>query len=153
MLAASANFAERDIGTHDNALGMDTTDIQVATTRGSVVPAGSPAVSTVLLNNQQGYGRVVVSHVLPVVNWPDAKIPGDAALTGDTLEGPALGLLIWDGIDPDGTGPDAAEPPISNSDTLREHHFQVVGTRARSDPAWLGPIPPATSWSTTSIWS
>jgi hypothetical protein len=89
---------------------MGTADLQVATTRGSILAL--PGGPTVLVNNQQGYGRVVVSQVLPVVNWPDLSVPGDAALTGDTPEGPALGLLLWDGIDPDGAGP-IREPPIA----------------------------------------
>src|SRR5262249_42144185 len=65
MLAASANFSEQLIGPDDNSVANGANDNQVATTRGSLVPV-TAGVNDVLVNNQQGFGRVIVSQVLPI---------------------------------------------------------------------------------------
>jgi len=142
MIAASANMTEQLIGLDQNSVGMDAGDVQVSTSRGSkITVTGS---DTVLVNAQQGYGRSIVNLVLPIANWPNVGVPPDGAVTGDTIEKPAIGLLVWDGIDPDRTvtppadGPYTAEPPISNVDVSHDHHFRVLGTsgQIRACLAW-----------------
>jgi hypothetical protein len=140
MLAASADFSEEQLGNAGNTAGLDPNDDQVARSRASLVTvSGSPQV---LGNNQQGYGRSVASHVLPIVNWPNETVPEDfAVISAGTPEKPALGLVVWDGVDPDGGGAATAEPAISNASTQHDHHFRVLGNagQIRACVAWPDP--------------
>ncbi|HEU5218804.1 MAG TPA: S8 family serine peptidase, partial [Gemmatimonadales bacterium] len=139
LLAASANFSEQQIGENATGAGRDGLDTQVMSTRGSVVTiSGNPRV---LGNNQQGYGRPIVSQVLPLVNWANVGIPPDGAITLDTIERPGLGLLVWEhGLDPDGAGSDVALPVFSG--TMQEHHFTVLGTQGEIRACLVWPDPP-----------
>jgi hypothetical protein len=99
-LVASANFME-NIGVSDLPIVADRLIAQSrALNMGSV--SGTPV--GVLGNNEQGYGRIQLSSVLPIPNWPPSKAIG----LPNTLEYPAAGLLIFDDI---GTG----APPINNT--------------------------------------
>ncbi|HEU5182321.1 MAG TPA: hypothetical protein VFW45_16160, partial [Candidatus Polarisedimenticolia bacterium] len=140
LLAASANFQEQLIGLNATTSGMDGLDAQVATTRGSVVTiSGTPRV---LGNNQQGYGRAIVSQVLPLVNWANVGIPPDGAITQDTIEKPGLGLLVWEhGVDPDGAGPDTALGVFTGA-TI-DHHFTVLGNQGEIRACVDWPDPPS----------
>ena len=102
-LVASANFLE-EIGT-----SFPTASDQVmATTRstnlGGVPAPGGPVDVGVIGNMEQGYGRVQISNVLPITNWPPARPIG----LPNTREYPSTGLFVIDDV---GTG----EPPINNT--------------------------------------
>jgi hypothetical protein len=143
-LVASANFLEEN-GT---AAYPTITDRFIAQARAGNLGTVAGANVGVLGNMEQGYGRVQLSNVLPIPNWPPA-IPIGAP---DTIEYPAAGLLVWDEI---ATG----EPPINNTTTLLERTFTVsapetiavTGGRAvtkgalRVALAW--PDPPSTTLS------
>jgi hypothetical protein len=102
-LVASANFMENLPTTWPT-----TSDLIMAQTRatdlGRVAAAGGEVDVGVLGNNDQGYGRIQLSNVLPIPNWPPARPIG----LPNTQEYPAAGLLIVDDV---GTG----EPPIDNA--------------------------------------
>jgi hypothetical protein len=110
-LVASANFLE-----HSSTVGYPTvTDKMIGQSRGGDLGTVAGASVGVLGNNEQGYGRVQLSSVLPIPNWPPATGVG----APDSMEWPAAGLLIYDDI---GTG----EPPIDNAGhTLVEKTFMV----------------------------
>ena len=142
MLAASANIAGQYLGAAMNSVGMDGFDAQITITRGSVVPVGAVPVNTVLLNNHQGFGRVIASQVLPIANWPFIIVPPDYVATGDSPERPALGLLIWDGVDPDGTGSAyTAVAPKTTGGTVN-YYFRVIGTTGQIRACLAWPDPP-----------
>jgi hypothetical protein len=109
-LVASANFLE------ENGTGQypTVTDKYVAQMRAGNLGVVAGANVGVLGNMEQGYGRVQLSNVLPIPNWPTAIAIG----APDTVEYPAAGLLVWDDV---ATG----EPPINNTTTLVEHTFTV----------------------------
>jgi Thrombospondin type 3 repeat/Subtilase family len=94
LLVASANFEEQS-GVTDFR---NDTERYVAQARAANLPGVG-----IIGNGEQGYGRIQVSNVLPIPNWPPFRPIG----TPDTLEYPAAGLLIYDDI---GTG----EPVINN---------------------------------------
>ncbi|HKB07369.1 MAG TPA: thrombospondin type 3 repeat-containing protein [Candidatus Polarisedimenticolia bacterium] len=99
-LVASANFLE-GIGVSDYPT---TTDKLLGFSRSLYLPTVSNVPVGVIGNNEQGYGRIQLSNILPIPNWPPATLIG----LPNTPEYPAAGLLIYDDM---GT----AEPPISNS--------------------------------------
>jgi Subtilase family/Thrombospondin type 3 repeat len=110
-LVASANFMEQG-GVTDFPTP---TDRMIGQSRGGNLGPVSGANVGVLGNNEQGYGRIQMSNVLPIPNWPTAIGIG----APDTVEYPAAGLIVYDDI---GTG----EPPIDNaSHTVVEHLFTV----------------------------
>jgi hypothetical protein len=71
----------------------------------------------VIGNNEQGYGRVQLSNVLPIPNWPPSRAIG----APDTLEYPAAGIVVYDDL---GT----AEPPINNTGHPTAVHTFVVNS-------------------------
>ncbi len=111
-IAASANFMEELQSEYPTA-----TDQAVAFGRAINIGNVSGFQVGIIGNNEQGYGRPVISSVLPLANWPAGKGIGSP----DTIEYPAAGLLIYDDI---ATG----EPPINNASpaTGNEHTFKVV---------------------------
>jgi hypothetical protein len=111
MLVASANFLEEN-----SPLGYPTpSDRTIAQTRAGNLGIISGTQVGVMGNMEQGYGRIHVSNVLPIPNWPPARGVGGP----DTIEYPAAGLVIWDEI---GT----AEPTINNTTrTVIEHTFTL----------------------------
>ncbi|HEU5181946.1 MAG TPA: thrombospondin type 3 repeat-containing protein [Candidatus Polarisedimenticolia bacterium] len=125
LLVASANFSEELIGLTSGAQGLDGSDVLADTTRATVVPiAGN------IGNNRQGFGRAIVSQVLPIVNWPNLPI-GEP----DTPEYPAPGLVVWDRI---GTN----EQTINNTSRIEiDHQFRVTSNvgQVRAALAWADP--------------
>src|SRR2546425_6158769 len=99
-LIASANFLEgipvNDYPNANDQLVGQSRSINLGSVGG--FPVG------VIGNNEQGYGRIQLSNVLPIPNWPPSKVIG----LPDTPEYPAAGLLIFDDI---ATG----EKPIGNN--------------------------------------
>jgi len=110
-LVAGANFHEES-----GATGYPTsTDRLIGQARAGNLGTVAGTDVGVMGNNEQGYGRVQVSSVLPIPNWPPARGVG----APDTVEYPAAGLLVYDDL---GTG----EPPIDNAaNTQTEKTFTV----------------------------
>jgi hypothetical protein len=111
-LIASANFLEQGSTTdfptnNDRILGQ---------TRATNVGSISGAPIGILGNNEQGYGRIQLSNVLPIPNWPSKFGVG----APDTVEHPAAGLILYDDMA-------TAEPPINNTRTAIVHEFDVNG--------------------------
>jgi hypothetical protein len=112
-LAASANFLE-EAGSDYQTVSDRRLGLARAVNFG--VPVG------VIGNNEQGYGRPVLTQVLPLANWPSSKGVG----APDTVEYPAAGLLIFDEL---ATG----EPAINNGTRQTiEHTFTVDGPSTRT---------------------
>ncbi len=115
-LAASANFLEEagtDYPTNTDRIAASSRSANLGTVEGT--PVG------VLGNNEQGYGRVVLSSVLPLANWPASKGIG----APNTVEYPAAGLIVYDEI---ATG----ELAINNDTrTSIEHSFLVNSDSTR----------------------
>ena len=114
-LAASADFNEGGLGTQ----GQDTNERNLRRTRamdlGTVL--GTPI--GIMGNSEQGYGRPVLTDVLPLANWSTDFVLHPAS--GLPREYPAAGLLVFDAIT---TG----EPLINNTtSTSRSHTFRVAG--------------------------
>ncbi len=136
-LVASANFLEQG-STTDFPTGSDRNLGQARALNLGVVQSESVGV---IGNNEQGYGRVQVSNVLPLPNWPPSRAIGSP----DVLEYPAAGLILFDDR---GTG----EPPIDNAaNTSVEHSFTVNSstTITRADGASavaLGALRIALAW-------
>jgi hypothetical protein len=118
-LVASANFMEYlvlDIPSPIPNASDQTLFFSRGTNLGTVgvVPVG------VIGNNVQGYGRVVISNLLPISAYPPTIGMGSP----DSLEYPAAGLLVYDML---GTG----EAPINNvGNTQTEKTFTVDGVNA-----------------------
>ncbi len=119
-LIASANFGNQ-LGT----TGQDDNEKNLRRTRsmdlGEPVPGAAVGV---MGNSEQGYGRVVLTQVLPLANWPH-----NFETTGWTVvpfinakEAATSGLLVWDDL---ATG----EPLISNSLTSVSHKFRVMSSQ------------------------
>src|SRR5262249_12180233 len=90
-LAASSDFAESGIGTQ----GQNYDDRNLRRTRALDVgaPGGTPV--GIIGNSEQGYGRPVLTQVLPLANWSkEFRLHHD----GTPFEYPAAGLLAWDSI-------------------------------------------------------
>ncbi len=115
-IAASANFEE--VGLTDYQFPGDK---QVGQARAADLGTVSGAEVGIIGNNEQGYGRPVVTSVLPLANWPTSKGIG----APNTLEYPSAGLLVWDEI---ATG----EPAINNTRLENVHTFRVEGANAFS---------------------
>lgn len=110
-LVASANFLEESgISGFPSVRARD-----IAQSRGGNLGFVAGANVGVLGNNEQGYGRIQLSNVLPIANWPPSKAIG----APNTIEYPPAGLLVFDDI---GTG----EPPIDNGSPLQaQRDFEV----------------------------
>jgi Thrombospondin type 3 repeat len=117
-LAASANF-------HDfvGVQGEDEGEKYLRRTRAMDMGNVRGVAVGVLGNSEQGYGRPVLTQVLPLANWPhDFQLDqGPTAIPADVTEHPAAGLLVWDDI---ATG----EPLINNTTTSKAHLFRLTGT-------------------------
>ncbi|HXH28635.1 MAG TPA: thrombospondin type 3 repeat-containing protein [Candidatus Polarisedimenticolia bacterium] len=119
-LAASANFNEFIGGTQGEDLG----EQDLRRTRAMDMGTVSGVFVGVMGNSEQGYGRPVLTQVLPLANWPDnfELDQGPLAVPALVTEHPAAGLLVWDAI---ATG----EPLINNTtNTSKSHLFKVNGT-------------------------
>jgi subtilase family protein/thrombospondin type 3 repeat protein len=126
MLVASANFSEELIGASSGGLSLDGNDVAVDTAR-----AVDLATVGIIGNNRQGYGRAIVSQVLPIATWPDVSLG-----LPNTPERPAIGLVVWDYV---GTN----EPTINNTSRIEiPHHFQMTSTSGQVRIALAWPDPP-----------
>ena len=118
-LAASADFNEGGIATQ----GQDNNERNLRRTRcldlGTVTGiGGSTAQVGIMCNSEQGYGRPVLTNVLPLADWPDQFVHHPDSLL--PREYPAAGLLVWDHRS---TG----EAPIDNgAHTTQSHVFRVA---------------------------
>jgi hypothetical protein len=113
-LAASADFNEGGIATQ----GQDNNERNLRRTRcldlGTV--AGTPI--GIMCNSEQGYGRPILTSVLPLANWSDLFVHHPSSFL--PKEYPAAGLLVWDQRS---TG----EAPIDNAaHTSQSHVFRVA---------------------------
>jgi hypothetical protein len=115
-IAASANFEEAGL-TDFQFPG----DKQVGQARALDMGTVSGAQVGILGNSEQGYGRPVVTSVLPLANWPTSKGIGSP----NTIEYPSAGLLVWDEI---ATG----ELAIKDTRLENVHTFRVEGANAFS---------------------
>jgi Thrombospondin type 3 repeat len=115
-LAASANFEElleSDYPTVSDRHVAFGRSVNIGTVAGTLVG--------VLGNMEQGYGRPVLTSVLPLANWPLSKGIGSP----QTVEYPAAGLIIYDTL---ATG----EGAINNTTrTQIEHTFTVNSETTR----------------------
>ncbi|MFQ5876510.1 MAG: S8 family serine peptidase [Acidobacteriota bacterium] len=124
-IAASANFLEQ-IGT-DYPTPSDRSVAFARAVNLSIVAGSNVGV---IGNNEQGYGRPVLTSVLPLANWPTGKGIGSP----DTVEYPAAGLIVYDEL---ATG----EPAIRHETRpVIEHDFVVD-----SDSTLLVPTPGGTA--------
>jgi subtilase family protein/thrombospondin type 3 repeat protein len=110
MIVASANFLE-ETGADYQTEG----DREIAFGRGHDFGTVAGKDIGIIGNSEQGYGRAVVSSVLPLANWPTSKGIG----APDTIEYPAGGLLVFDEL---ATG----EPAINNTTRLSITHTFTV---------------------------
>ncbi|HKQ98394.1 MAG TPA: S8 family serine peptidase, partial [Candidatus Polarisedimenticolia bacterium] len=118
-LAAAANFEEMLEGDYPTP-----NDRTVAFARSINLGTVSGVNVGILGNMEQGYGRPVLTSVLPLANWPQGKGIGSP----DTVEYPASGLLVFDDLA-------TAEPTINNTTrTLVEHTFTVASDSTRLVP-------------------
>ena len=111
-IAASANFEELLEAEYPTP-----TDRNVAFGRGVNLGIVSGQNIGVLGNMEQGYGRPVLTSVLPLANWPLGKGIG----APQTVEYPAAGLLVFDDL---GTG----EATINNTTRTQVEHTFAVGS-------------------------
>ncbi|MGH9797430.1 MAG: S8 family serine peptidase, partial [Candidatus Polarisedimenticolia bacterium] len=94
--------------------GQTTATQNIRRTRAMNMGTISGELVGVLGNSEQGYGRVLLTGVLPLSSWSKSF----AANPGTVPEYPAAGLLVWDDI---ATG----EPALDNTTTSRSHVFRV----------------------------
>jgi len=117
-LVASSDFAEGGLGTQ----GQDNNERDLRRTRcldlGTVGGIQGSVQVDIMCNSEQGYGRPVLTDVLPLSNWADSFVLHPASLL--PREHPAAGLLVWDRL---ATG----EPLINNTtQTSVTHTFRVA---------------------------
>jgi hypothetical protein len=135
-LAASADFMENGLGTQ----GEDNNERNVRRTRaydlGTVVGQFGSKFVGIMGNAEQGYGRAVLTHVLPLSNWPDNFLLHPNLVN----EFPAAGLLAFDRM---ATG----EPLINNTTQTSVTHTIRVATPFTTTKAALpsGHVPVAAS--------
>jgi hypothetical protein len=121
LLAASADFNEGGIGTQ----GQDNNERDLRRTRcmdlGTVGGVQGSVQVDIMCNSEQGYGRPVLTDVLPLSNWPDNFILHP--IQPNIEENPAAGLLVFDHL---ATG----EPFINNGGAggvvSQSHIFRVA---------------------------
>ena len=111
-IAASANFEELLEAEYPTP-----NDRTVAFSRASDIGTISGTPIGILGNMEQGYGRPVLTSVLPLANWPQGKGIG----APQTIEYPAAGLIVYDEL---GTG----EPAINNTTRTQIEHTFTVGS-------------------------
>ncbi|HZN04845.1 MAG TPA: S8 family serine peptidase, partial [Candidatus Polarisedimenticolia bacterium] len=123
-LAASADFSEDNIGTTGEH---DAGDHTLRRTRCIDLTPLNGAEVGVMCNSEQGYGRPVLTSVLPLANWSDDFVLHPSSLR--PREYPAAGLLVFDRW---GTG----EGVIDNGASVsRSHLFTVFGPKTVPTPS------------------
>ena len=126
-LAASADFNEGGIATQ----GQDNNERDLRRTRcldlGTVSGIQGSTVVGIMCNSEQGYGRPIVTSVLPLANWSDQFVHHPVSLL--PREYPAAGLLVWDHRS---TG----EAPIDNgAHTSQSHVFRLASPSGLATPS------------------
>ena len=111
LIAASADFNELVFGSKD-------TDPPMRSSRCLNLGTVAGASVGIMCNSEQGYGRAVGTHVLPLSNWPDNFQLQPTPSPEHVREYPAAGLLIYDHL---ATG----EVMLDNSTTSVSHTFTV----------------------------
>jgi hypothetical protein len=116
-LVASSDFLEGGIATQ----GQDNNERDLRRSRcldlGTVGGVGGSVQVDIMCNSEQGYGRPVLTDVLPLSNWSDGFVLHPTSLLA--REHPAAGLLVWDRLA-------TAEPLINNTtQTSVTHTFRV----------------------------
>ncbi|MEK7283775.1 MAG: S8 family serine peptidase, partial [Acidobacteriota bacterium] len=76
--------------------GQDINERNLLRTRCMDVGSPGGVAVGVMCNSDQGYGRLVLSHVLPLSNWSKNFVTSPNSPS--TPEHPARGLLVWDDI-------------------------------------------------------
>ena len=116
-LAASSDFLEGGIATQ----GQDNNERDLRRTRcldlGTVGGIQGSVQVDIMCNAEQGYGRPVLTDVLPLSNWSDNFVLHPTSLLA--REHPAAGLLVWDRLA-------TSEPLINNTTTSVTHTFRVA---------------------------
>ncbi|HEV8201238.1 MAG TPA: hypothetical protein VGS03_14575, partial [Candidatus Polarisedimenticolia bacterium] len=135
-LVASSDFVEGGIGTQ----GQDNNERDLRRTRcldlGTVGGVQGSVQVDIMCNSEQGYGRPVLTDVLPLSNWADNFVLHPTSLLA--REHPAAGLLVWDRIA-------TSEPLINNTTTSVTHTFRVAS------PNTLLKVAPAADAGATAI--
>ncbi|HEU4403376.1 MAG TPA: S8 family serine peptidase, partial [Candidatus Polarisedimenticolia bacterium] len=121
-LVASANF-----GDNVTVVGQEDSERNLRRTRAMDLGMIKGVDVGVMGNSEQGYGRTVLTQVLPLANWS----PSFSLGPNSTIEHPAAGLLAWDSLS---TG----EPLINNTRTSASHLFRVNGPNSASVTAGTG---------------
>ena len=121
-LIASANFLD-SVTTVGQRNGAEGPDAQIRRTRSMNMGSIVGTAVGVFGNNEQGYGRVVLTQVLPLSIWSRSfqLEPNGAVGPQGAIEHPAAALLAWDDI---ATG----EPLINNTTNTQKQHFFRVGS-------------------------
>ncbi|MBI1950761.1 MAG: S8 family serine peptidase, partial [Acidobacteria bacterium] len=119
-LVKAAIVASGKFGVLIGTAGQDVNERNLRRTRGMNVGSPGGTFVGVMGNSEQGYGRAVISHVLPLPNWSKNFVTSPNAPS--TPEHPARGLLVWDDIV---TG----EPALDNTHTSQTHTFRVGSPR------------------------
>jgi Thrombospondin type 3 repeat len=125
-LVKAALVASTDFGEGLNNTGQDATTQSLRRTRayniGTVSGIGGGSVNVGIMgNSEQGFGRAVLTDVLPLSNWSSDFTLNPATIS--QAEWPSSGLLAFDAI---ATG----EPLLDNgAHTSKTHDFRVVGNR------------------------
>src|SRR5262249_35261603 len=118
-LVASAKFETR-VETQGQGPNDTVPERNLRRTRGMDLGTISGVNVGVMGNSEQGYGRPVLTQVLPLANWSKNFVLNPNAPS--TPEHPARGLLVWDDMV---TG----EPPIDNANITKTHTFKVASPR------------------------
>jgi hypothetical protein len=133
MLIASAEFTNLISGQDSDAnearlLRSRCTDLGTVTG----LPGTTPEPVNIMCNSEAGYGRGILTHVLPLSNWSDDFILNPfRGGAGQPFGFPAPGLLLYDRI---GTGEpliDNTPPPCAPGAPCSQvtHTFRMAGSR------------------------
>jgi hypothetical protein len=131
-LIKAALVASADFGEGLNNVGQDATTMNLRRTRayniGTVSGIGGGSVNIGIMgNSEQGFGRAVLTDVLPLANWSSDFTLNPATIS--QAEWPSSGLLAFDAI---ATG----EPLLDNAThTSKTHDFRVVGNHLLTLPS------------------
>jgi hypothetical protein len=124
-LVAAANF-----GDGVTVVGQDDNERNIRRTRamdiGEVRGGGSSVQVGVLGNSEQGYGRVVLTGVLPISNWSKSF----TVTPNFVSEQPAANLLVWDNLstgEPAIVNPVTVCTPAAACAVTTTHLFRVNG--------------------------
>jgi hypothetical protein len=113
-LVKAALIASAKFNVSVSAEGQSLADRDIRRTRAMDMGSPGGVAVGVLGNSEQGYGRVLLTGVLPLANWSKSFAVNPSSVP----EFPAQGLLVWDDM---ATG----EPLLTNTSTSRTHTFRL----------------------------